>query len=416
MNKSQRSARRRMARVFSAVSAVAAVAAVGVTAAPAYAASVPMTLSMTSGPNGGGNSVTATATPTTAVPTPFPESEDPLVVQFQFYSAAAPANASCGATYRTPAAIAATAGVNTAGIKDSPSVKRVSATKIAFAVPEDLLLQTGQTTSRWNVCVYDQADTTEGELLATGTYSLAVRPVITSVNPISSPALGGQTITVLGEGFSTVANATTATVGGSALTNIKVASNGRSFTATTPPRSAEDELAVVVSTVGGVVNSLDPDNNGVVADDGDPATPDESIYFEYTNGVTITPNTSPADKTVDIDVRGVGFQQLRFDADGAAVDDTAHVFLVQGTYTKATNRGVQECGDVLVIDDTELICSVDLSADRLDPTDHSQTVSGGVLEGTYTVTVVNNGDPAVADADLKQTIVSSGATFTVAPY
>jgi hypothetical protein len=92
------------------------------------------------------------------------------------------------------------------------------------------------------------------------------------------------------------------------------------------------------------------------------------------------------------------------------------VFLVRDAYDAATNRGVQECKNVLVISNVELVCSLDLAADRLKPTDSSPVTGQPVTEGTYTLTVVATGDDTAQAADVAATIVSTGSTFIVAPY
>jgi IPT/TIG domain-containing protein len=415
---------------------LAAAAAVGLivamNAAPAEAAALPMTLSSVTGPSGGGNSLTGTVTASAANPSPFPAGTVPTV-QFQFNGVGATA---CSATAKPVTPIAATGAATTAGVVTVPpdNVLRMLGTKIGFQVPSSaypvlddqgdpstvndtgLVLKGTQTTSKWNVCVYDSPATVGSLLLASATYTLAVRPKITSIIPASSPASGNQLITVGGSGFSTAANATTATVGGVALTGIKVAANGNSFTAITPPRTPGTGLSLIVTTPGGPVNSNDPDNNGV-ADDNDPQTPgDVPILFSYTNGIVIAPNTAAANTKVDIDVKGLGFQSLAFNkSDSAApTDATAHVFLVKDAYTPDSNRGVQECKRVLVVSNVELMCSLDLTATKLSITD-SSAATGLVPEGTYTLTVVANGAVA-ADTPANPTIVSSGSTFTVAPY
>ena len=159
--------------------------------------------------------------------------------------------------------------------------------------------------------------------------------------------------------------------------------------------------------------SSDPDNNGLEAD-ADVATPDDPIYFTYRNGITVTPDTAPSGSKVDVSVKGVGFQQLTFREAAASTDATAHVFLVKDAYVPASNRGVQECKKVLVVSNTELICTFDLLGARLSP--DGTAAEGPVPEGTYTVTVVANG---AVDATLEAanaTVVSSGATFTVSPF
>ncbi|NMO51229.1 hypothetical protein HH310_08520 [Actinoplanes sp. TBRC 11911] len=328
--------------------------------------------------------------------------------------------------------IAATGPATTAGVLtvNPEDVKRISGTKIAFRIPSSsypatvddepstvndsgLVLAGTQTTAKWNICVYDGPSTTAGTLLATAAYTLSLRPKITAIIPASSPASGGQSITVTGAGFSATANATTASIGGAGLTNIKVAANGNSFTATTSARAAGSNLALSVNTPGGPVTSLDPDNNGQPPDEV-AETLDAPIYFSYSNGITVMPATAPSGTIVDVDVKGVGFAALTFKASAAATDATAHIFLVGDAYVAASNRGVQECKKVLVVSNTELICTLDLLGDRLNPADSTST-AGPVPEGTYTITVVANGALDAGDA-AGPTIVSSGSTFTVGPY
>ncbi|MFI7547998.1 IPT/TIG domain-containing protein [Actinoplanes sp. NPDC049599] len=435
MSKTQSSFRFRLLRAGIATGAVTA-AVIAATAVPAFAVSVPMTLSSPAGPSGGGNSITGTATPTATVPTPFPAGVTP-VVEFQYIGASTAAT--CSALYKAP--VQMTAGATTpfaptAGVVqvDPTTVKRVSATKIAFTVPSapagysdapltttpstantnGLALMGGQTSAKWNVCVYDGTDPAASTLLATSTYTIATRPKITGITPGSSPALGGQLITINGSGFASTG--TTATVGGAALTNVKVASNGNSLTGNTPAHAAGTGFAVVVTTAGGSVTSTDPDNNGL-PDDGNPATTvDNPITFDYSNSISVIPNTAPANQKVDLDIQGVGFQQLVFNAVSATAP-TAQVFLVQGAYVAASNRGVKRCTGILVVSDTEIICTLDLTTDRLVAADSTVDTGNKVAEGAYTVTVVANGDPAEADlAVIAASNVNSGATFTVAPY
>ncbi|MGK5678062.1 IPT/TIG domain-containing protein [Actinoplanes sp. URMC 104] len=326
------------------------------------------------------------------------------------------------------APIAATGTTTTAGVLtvNPDDVKWIAANKIAFRVPNSpypaevaskpsevnpngLVLAGTQTTARWNVCVYDNPSTTSSTLLATAAYTLAVRPKITAIIPASSPASGGQLITVTGTGFGA---GTTASIGGAALTGVKVAPNGASFTGITPSRTAASNLTMTVNTPGGPVLSSDPDNNGREQDDVD-ATPDEPIYFTYRNGVTVSPNTATAGSKVDVSIKGVGFQSLTFKETAASTDATAHVFLVKDAYNQLTNRGVQECKRVMVVSNTELICTFDLLGARLNP--DGTPADGPVAEGTYTVTVVANGATDAGDL-AAPTVLSSGATFTVGPF
>lgn len=399
--------------------AAASVLVVAGTAAPALAA-VPMTLSSPTGPSGGGNTLIGTASSSA-----FPAGTNP-VVQFQFSSST---NTACNTTAKAVTQIASSAGVTTAGVLtvDPATVRRINTTKLAFQVPSapypatnsdgtpstvnttGLALSSTQTSARWNVCVYDTDNTATSNLLASASYTLAARPIISSILPASSPAGGGQTITVNGAGYSNLGNPITGSIGGVALSNIKVSSTGTSFTATTGPRAAATGLAVIINAPGGTVSSLDPDNNGL-PQDSDPTTPDAPIPFSYLNAITVTPNTAPVGTVVNLDVTGAGFSGLTFGS-GGPTSAQAHVFLVRDAYNSSSNRGVAECVNAVAVSDTELACTLDLSADQLSPADSSTLSGTPITEGAYIVTVVADG--AIGASDANPTIVSSGATFTV---
>jgi hypothetical protein len=69
----------------------------------------------------------------------------------------------------------------------------------------------------------------------------------------------------------------------------------------------------------------------------------------------------------DVDVQGTGFLNYAFNA---SANTGAHVYLVDGVYNGNTGTGntvkangaVADCGNVLVISDNELICSLNLTA------------------------------------------------------
>jgi hypothetical protein len=172
---------------------------------------------------------------------------------------------------------------------------------------------------------------------------------------------------------------------------------------------------MVVNTAGGPVSSADPDNNGLPQDTDD-TTPDAPLYFSFTNGIQVAPTAAAAGSKVNLDIKGTGFDSLTFNRSGTPTDTNAHVFLVRDAYSAGSNRGVQECTNVRLVGSSELVCSLDLSADRLSPSDSSVVTGTPVSEGTYTVTVVANGSPNATDAQAAASIVSTGATFTVAPY
>ncbi|WP_127504272.1 IPT/TIG domain-containing protein [Actinoplanes solisilvae] len=386
-------------------------AAVSVLAAtgPASAASL-MALSSPAGRSGGGNTLVGTVGLVPGVSGPFAAGTKPTV-QFQFYGTGTSASA-CNAKAKAVAQIGV-AGVSlTAGVLtvDPAQVTRITATKIAFRVPSSsypaldgggvastintsgLSLVGDQTVARWNVCVYDSDSIANSNLLASSSYTVAVKPTIASILPAGSSAGGGQSITVTGTGFSTITGTITGAVGGVPLSGVKVAADGKSFTAITGARVAAAGLALTVDGPGGTVSSLDPDNN--------PATNDIPIPFTYNNSVTVTPNTAVTGSTVVVDVMGAGFSALDFDTSGTAGSSDAHVFLVKDAYDAAGNRGVAECIVDAVVRDTELLCTLTLA---------------GVPDGAYTLTVVENGDPGAGVA-ANPSLVTSGAVFVVAPY
>jgi hypothetical protein len=404
-------------RLRAGVTATLTVLASLAVASPSYAAAVPMTLSATVGPSGGGNTITGTVAAGTLA---FPAGTSPTV-QFQFNGTGA---TTCRTTAQDVTQIDGTASALTAGVVtvDPAKVRRISTTKVAFTVPTasypsmvngspstvntgGLVLLGGQTTARWNVCVYDSASTTTSTLIASATYTLAVRPTITAILPTSGPASGGQTITVNGTGFGA---GTTATLDGKPLTGVTLAANGNSFTAVTPVHAPGGNNWLVVTTSGGPVSSSDPDN--------DTTTSDSPIPYTFDNSITITPDTAPVGSVTYVDIEGAGFDGLAFDQSGTAAptDPIPHIFLVQGEYDPATNRGVLECGSVIVLDDTELICALDLGGNSLSPTTSAEQVGNAVDAGTYTMTIVTDGSTNAGAPN--PTLLTSGATFTVAPY
>jgi hypothetical protein len=415
MSKSKSRTKSRIAVAGVATGGVVALV-LGGTAVPAMAA-VAVTLSSSSGPSGGGNVLTAASASATA----FPLGVTPNV-QFQAVTATSTA---CSASWKAPLAIAASATTpfaTTAGVvgTDPADVKRLSTTKIVFTVPSavypstlmnatGLALVGSQISSRWYLCVYDGTHLTTSTLLANSTYSIATQPTINSasgtgdddadgLNPLTGPALGGTTITLNGTGFTT---GSTVTVGGTPATGVTVNTAGTLLTAVTPAHTAGAGLPVIVNTTGGRASTLDPDGDGDAGD--------MLAGYSYSNGVIVTPNTAPAEsELVDLDVQGVGFSTMEFNDDPTEANAAA-VRLVTGAYAKASNRGPAACMDYMVISDTEVICTMDLTDKLVLATSVDDT--GSVAVGTYTITVVGD-----EDDDATASEITSGSTFTVAPY
>ena len=242
------------------------------------------------------------------------------------------------------------------------SVRYISKNKIAATMPGGL--PAGPT--QYYVCVY--TGTGGGTLVAQafGQYTAGSVPTIVSVSPSSGPAQGGTKITVTGTLFPTNPGDLTATLAGEPLIDVQVQS-ATQFTAVTPPHAPGGPFAIAVTTVLG--------------------TQSTSGLFSSSNGIVVTPNTAPNTSMAptDVDISGVGFSALKFSATYATNSSNAHVYLVKGVYNAGTataaasvkpNPQVTECIDVLVISDTNLICSMYLGGNlNAAPTATTRTVS-----------------------------------------
>jgi hypothetical protein len=362
---------------------------------PAFAANVPLTLSSAAGPANGGNTITAQSTTTQAFLT-------------GITAPAATFNiGTCPLTYNsTPTGTTtATAAANIL----APSVSKLSNSKAAVTVPAGVILNTGTgvVSTRYNLCIYAGNANGSSPIAGNAAYTVATAPTVTSVSPANGPAVGGSLITVNGTNFPTTAGSITATLGGLPLTSVTPV-NATSFTAIAPAQSPGAKTLSVTTAAG---------------------TQTLATAYEYENGISITPNTAPNTSTgVFLDILGAGFNNYDF-----AVAGEARVWLVDGTYdpddggaAAYTNGPVARCTGVVRVSDNEIICSLNLATGQLVSTDASTIVSdpaapGGdpatVPNGTYTVTVVNLGDPGVSDDDdYLVSDLSSGSTFTVAPY
>jgi IPT/TIG domain-containing protein len=382
--------------------AAGSIGVVGITSASA--ASQAATLSAASGKSGGTNTITATV-PTAAF------TAGNTFTEFQV---AATATTKCTAGWQAASSVTATTGVvDSSGASNQ---RILSGTKLVITVPSGVALPVSNppTSMTLNLCVYSSQSAPSGttsNVLAEAKYTIAAAPTINALNaatpgikPAAGPALGGNTVQINGTGFvGSTAQPVTATLGGSALKIVSVNTAGTLITATVPPRAAATGVSLVVNTLGGNA-TLNP-------------------AYDFTNGIIVSPNTTPtATAATDLDVQGAGFSTMNWTTtDGTTPDDAhAHVYLVKGAYdptavAKPTPE-TGECVNVLLISDTELICTMNtLHA-------FNQNVDTAIGNGAYTVTVVNDGQPDVqvgganADANYTSTIITSGSTFTVAPY
>jgi hypothetical protein len=264
--------------------------------------------------------------------------------------------ATCASTYQTAAA----------GKVDVPNVRFISKNKLAATMPSLSAHAPGPTPLY--ACVYTGTNNGVSTLVAAayGTYTVGSVPTIASVSPATGPAQGGTRITVTGTLFPTGPGELTATLAGEPLIDVQVA-NATTFTATTPPHAPGGPFAIAVTTVLG--------------------TQSTSGLFTYTNGIVVAPNTAPNTSMAptDVDINGVGFSALKFSPTYSTNSSNAHVYLVRGVYNAGTataatsvkpNPQVSECIDVLVVSDTNLICSLYLGGNlNAAPTATTRTVS-----------------------------------------
>ena len=376
---------RRKAVAALSVAAVAGFAGIA-TAPMASAASVAATLSAVSGPSGGTNALTAT-TATNAFTSGF---------NAGFYVKTT-ASTTCAPAYVAP-------GTNLATV----SPKLLSSKKIALTVPTGVVLGASPATSTaYLLCVYPGTNTTTSLLQSSATYTVASAPTVTGISTsggtpattASGPALGGGTLTITGTGFTGTATAstTTAKIGSVPLTNVTWV-NATTLTGTIPAQAAATGLAVSVTNTGGTASL--------------------ASAFSYTNGINVSPSTTTSTAAVDVDIQGVGFSSLAFGVTtGAAIDSSgAHVYITDGKYDAGagskTVAELGECLNVLVISDNELICTVNPAV----PDGLGATLTA-LTNGTYTLTTVSDGTSGTTHtASYQESILTSGSTFTVAPY
>jgi hypothetical protein len=382
MRKSISRTRSRWIRAGIATGASAAIVIAAAT--PAFAAVVPVTLSATTGPSAS-STTTITASSTTAFLTGY-------TAPGAIFSVPA-----CPTTYNT-ATVTPTAAVGNVPAP-AAAVKKLSNLKAAITVPAGVVSVGSLASTKYNACIYGSS-TAGSALLGNAVYNVALAPAITSISPTSGPALGGGTITVTGTGFPTTAGSITATIGGSPLLSVTPVSS-TSFTAVTPAHAAANNLTLSISTLAGTQNKTNA--------------------YSYTNGIVVGPNTGPNTGPIDIDVQGVGFLGMDFSSttNGASPDDTkSHVYLVKDVYDNAsspkTKPEITECTDVLLIGDTELICTMQL-ARSLILTAAQATAQGSGAAGLSAVAAHANTTRTITDAVTTAagtTITSATAAFT----
>jgi hypothetical protein len=335
-----------------------------VTAGNSQAAAVALKISVATGPSAGGLVVSVTG----AI---FKDGSGSLIrtnangVQFQSAT-------TCSSAPDTPTSGSPTSVVN--------ATKSIFTAKLTVTTPA-LDLGTSNAAKAYKLCVYDTDGS--GALFGSVTFTVYPRPTVTSISPSAGSSLGGGTVTVVGTGFTAK---TTAKVGGTALTGVKIVSASK-LTGVLPAHAAQENVNVAATSEGGtnVANTL----------------------FDYKNAITVAPSFAKSGSGDSIEITGVGFDALDFGSSGHAT-----VGFVVGAYDAGSggtkvNDFVDECENIAVVDDSTITCDVP---------------SSGLTAGAYTVTVLDESratddtGPPVVEAPTFQTVVSSGATLTVATF
>jgi hypothetical protein len=286
-----------------------------------------LALSQTTGPYQGGNGLNITS------PNQFLAGiDDPGVV---FMAAA------CDTKYEESSTANTIAPVATA------NVRKLANNRLAATVPT-LLSSAPVSATTWNVCIYNGAVDESSDLIASNPYSITTVQASTGITPKAGPALGGSRIVVTGTAFPTTPGAITATLGGAPLTDITPI-NATAFEATTPQHAPANNVALVVTTAAGqhiLTNA-----------------------YSFTSALTVTPNTAPNTRAVDVIVNGVGFQSGNWNTGNLLTG--SHIFLVDGVYnssetvpatsTLRANPPVADCANILVLSDNEVICNLNLA-------------------------------------------------------
>ncbi|GIM97775.1 IPT/TIG domain-containing protein [Paractinoplanes toevensis] len=302
-------------------------------------------LSQNTGPYGGNNGLNITS------PNQFLAGVDTPGVYFQ--------SIACQATYTTPAGIAA--GGNGGSVVGGVAVaanktRKLTDSRLAVTVPP-LFTNAPDASQTWNLCVYN-GQTVGSALIASGMYTLTTVPSATGVSPKAGPALGGSKIVVTGTALPIETGKITATLGGVALTDITPI-NATAFSAKTPQHAPANNVALVLTTDAGSFTL--------------------SNAYSYTAALRVSPNTAPNTKAVDVVVNGVGFQSANWQT---GLLTGSHFVLARGSYDPSAvsanraNPPVAECGNVLVLTDTEAICTLDLTKRLLsDGSDYAASVA-----------------------------------------
>lgn len=224
-----------------------------------------------------------------------------------------------------------------------------------------------------------------------GRYTVAPGATVTGVSPMAGPPQGNQNVLITGTGFPTDGvSLLDVRIGGVQLTNITVSADGASLRGKTGAHSVGGPYAVTVTTAGGTFIG-------------------QKATYTYSNGLTVTPKVAPNGKATatDLDIYGTGFSGMDFSSSTGLDPNAAkaHVYLVKGVYNPAagsptttkTNGQTAECTDVLVLSDSELICSIWTIGNFYTPANRTTT---GCTAATVVATLTIAGACSITAADV----------------
>jgi hypothetical protein len=347
---------------------------------------------------GAGNNVTVNITSTNA--NAFATSTLPAAVFF----------AQNGATQYCPGSYTTTGGTAAQG------ARKASNAKASVQFPTTAL-----DSGPYSVCVYTSNDLVTSKLAALATYTVAPVPALRSASPPTGPALGGNTVTVNGTNLPTTATNIAVTIGNITVASNKITAGDNTYFTFVAPAHSNGAVDIVIKT--------------------DVGTATLTGGYTYVNSISLATNTAPnTNSLVTLDVYGAGFNSYSF---SGTANSGAHVYLVHGTYDgslqpasgastatlkeRSNVNVVADCSGVWVVDDTELLCTLDLTR-TLDSLGAQAALSGvhsEILVGATTSLIVTAGTaasgssagiPAFTQADVGKPVATTTSKITAGTY
>jgi hypothetical protein len=270
---------------------------------------------------------------------------------------------------------------------DQPSVTNVvSPTKLTLTT-KALAATNGTKGTTYYLCVQNVAGTS---VVGQAKYTVYPAPYINATGYLSSatgPSLGGTSVTITGENFTTK---TTATIGGKALTGVKVVVGS----GTTASASAGDDTLTGVVPAGAAGSAV------ALAVTGLGGTTTTAAAFTYVAAAAVSPSSGSGAANNVITVDGIGFSTKTFANASAAATTSEVVLSPAGAIVTTTLPGSPlYCTSIQVVSDTELNCKLP-----------ALTTTAA---GAYTVQIV---DSTSATVVASATGVSRAATYTAAAF